>query len=145
MMMTSMKSIPVTVRVLLSQLPSRLASHANSLRTVSISVFRDDNAADEAYAPDDRERSHSSSATAVDSSDSSFTGSSASTLQVDSIAFREDSIAQLKEAVRYTSPILRTKSPPPVGTPRSKRSKMMMPFAPEELARALNAVQLVCT
>ena len=56
--------------------------------------------------------------------------------------FLEDPITQLKESIRYTSPILRSITPVTNGTmsPRAKQ----LPFAPEDLTRALIAVQ-VCT
>lgn len=50
---------------------------------------------------------------------------------------RVDSIAQLKETIRYTSPAVRAISPPPL-SPKG----CYMPFSPEELTRALNAVQI---
>lgn len=49
----------------------------------------------------------------------------------------EDPIAQLKESMRYTSPIVRALSPVPM-SPRAKHQ----PFSPEDLTRALIAVQL---
>ena len=49
---------------------------------------------------------------------------------------QEESIIPYKETVRYTSPALRTASPPPM----SKGA--YMPFSPEDLTRALNAVQI---
>lgn len=54
----------------------------------------------------------------------------------------EDPISQLKESIRYTSPIVRAITPVTKGTmsPRAKQ----LPFAPEDLTRALIAVQ-VCT
>lgn len=49
---------------------------------------------------------------------------------------REEPISQAKkESVRYTSPVLRTASPP-------LKSKNYMPFAPEDLTRALDALQI---
>ncbi|KNG87411.1 hypothetical protein ANOM_004017 [Aspergillus nomiae NRRL 13137] len=50
---------------------------------------------------------------------------------------RQDSIAHLKETIRYTSPVVRAISPPPLSPKGS-----YMPFAPEDLTRALNAVQI---
>jgi hypothetical protein len=49
----------------------------------------------------------------------------------------EDPIAQFKESIRYCSPIVRAMSP----APKSPRGKQM-PFAPEDLTRALAAVQI---
>lgn len=51
----------------------------------------------------------------------------------------EDPITQLKESIRYTSPIVRTLSP----VAKSPRGKGQT-FSPEDLTRALIAVQL-CT
>ncbi|OJJ82660.1 uncharacterized protein ASPGLDRAFT_48764 [Aspergillus glaucus CBS 516.65] len=51
---------------------------------------------------------------------------------------RDGSICNIKETVRYTSPVLRTASPPPM----SPKSAAYMPFSPDDLARALNAVQI---
>ena len=48
-----------------------------------------------------------------------------------------DMIAQLKETIRYTSPVVRAISPPPL-SPKG----CYMPFSPEDLTRALNAVQI---
>lgn len=48
-----------------------------------------------------------------------------------------DPIAQLKESVRYTSPIVRALSPVAL-SPRGKHQ----PFSPEDLTRALIAVQV---
>ena len=52
-------------------------------------------------------------------------------------AIRQDSIAHFKETIRYTSPVVRAISPPPLSPKGS-----YMPFAPEDLTRALNAVQI---
>ncbi|KAJ6114330.1 hypothetical protein N7486_000108 [Penicillium sp. IBT 16267x] len=49
----------------------------------------------------------------------------------------EDPIAQFKESIRYTSPIVRAMSPA-LKSPRGKQ----LPFAPEDLTRALAAVQI---
>lgn len=51
---------------------------------------------------------------------------------------RDGSICNIKETVRYTSPVLRTASPPPM----SPKGAAYMPFSPDDLARALNAVQV---
>lgn len=51
---------------------------------------------------------------------------------------RDGSICNIKETVRYTSPVLRTASPPPM----SPKGAAYMPFSPDDLARALNAVQI---
>lgn len=51
---------------------------------------------------------------------------------------RNGSICNIKETVRYTSPVLRTASPPPM----SPKGAAYMPFSPDDLARALNAVQI---
>ncbi|RHZ56379.1 hypothetical protein CDV55_100188 [Aspergillus turcosus] len=79
------------------------------------------------------ESSGSSSSTAVESSTYS---DSTMTLYSDDV--RMDSIAQIKESVRYTSPILRAVSPPP---PTSTKGTVM-PFPPDDLTRALNAVHI---
>ncbi|PYH46944.1 uncharacterized protein BP01DRAFT_240932 [Aspergillus saccharolyticus JOP 1030-1] len=50
---------------------------------------------------------------------------------------QEDPIALWKESIRYTSPVVRTISPPPMAP-----KDAYMPFAPEDLTRALNAVQI---
>jgi len=52
----------------------------------------------------------------------------------------EDPIAQIKESIRYTSPIARAITPasPPTMSPRGKQQ----PFSPEDLSRALVAVQV---
>ncbi|RAL12572.1 uncharacterized protein BO97DRAFT_345067 [Aspergillus homomorphus CBS 101889] len=75
--------------------------------------------------------SGSSSSTAVDPESYS---ESIMTLLPDE---HEDPIALLKESIRYTSPVVRAISPPPM-SPRGS----YMPFAPEDLTRALNAVQI---
>lgn len=49
----------------------------------------------------------------------------------------DDPIAQLKESIRYTSPIVRALSPV-IMSPRGKPQT----FSPEDLTRALIAVQL---
>lgn len=49
---------------------------------------------------------------------------------------RPDSSSDKKESVRYTSPAIRTASPPP------KAKGTYMPFSPDDLTRALNAVQI---
>ncbi|BCR82700.1 uncharacterized protein ACHE_10102S [Aspergillus chevalieri] len=52
---------------------------------------------------------------------------------------RDGSICNIKETIRYTSPVLRTASPPPMSP---KGAGTYMPFSPEDLTRALNAVQI---
>lgn len=52
----------------------------------------------------------------------------------------EDPIAQLKESVRYTSPIVRAMSPAPKA-PTATATKQL-PFAPEDLTRALIGLQV---
>ena len=54
--------------------------------------------------------------------------------------FPEDPIAQIKESIRYTSPIMRAITPVTKGT-MSPRT-MHLPFSPEDLTRALIAVQV---
>lgn len=49
---------------------------------------------------------------------------------------RPDSASNKKESVRYTSPAIRTASPLP------KAKGTYMPFSPDDLTRALNAVQI---
>ncbi|EYE97127.1 uncharacterized protein EURHEDRAFT_410166 [Aspergillus ruber CBS 135680] len=51
---------------------------------------------------------------------------------------RDGSICNIKETIRYTSPVLRTASPPPM----SPKGAAYMPFSPDDLTRALNAVQI---
>ncbi|OXN30171.1 hypothetical protein CDV57_00386 [Aspergillus fumigatus] len=86
------------------------------------------------YAPGRQEESSgSSSSTAVESS--SYSNSSMTLYSDDA---RMDSIAQIKESVRYTSPMLRAVSPPP---PTSTKGTLMS-FSPDDLTRALNAVQI---
>lgn len=52
----------------------------------------------------------------------------------------EDPVAQIKESIRYTSPIVRAITPasPRALSPRGKHQ----PFSPEDLTRALVAVQV---
>ncbi|KAL2842835.1 hypothetical protein BJX68DRAFT_270467 [Aspergillus pseudodeflectus] len=77
------------------------------------------------------------------------TGSLSSTTAVDPESFsdstmtlfldplEDETVIKIKESVRTTSPIVRAISPPPL--PLKGAS---MPFAPEDLTRALNAVQI---
>ncbi|EAU36673.1 predicted protein [Aspergillus terreus NIH2624] len=74
---------------------------------------------------------HSSSSTAVDSD------SYSSSLTLLPSFLRDDSIAQIKESIRHTSPAVHTISPPPL-SPKGA----YLPFSPEDLTRALNAVQI---
>lgn len=79
----------------------------------------------------------SQSSTVVNSD--SYNGSMMTLLNETSVYdFPEDPISQLKESVRYCSPIVRTLSP----VSRTPRKGMHQPFAPEDLTRALIAVQL---
>lgn len=79
----------------------------------------------------------SQSSTVVNSD--SYNGSMMTLLNEGSVYdFPEDPIAQLKESIRYSSPIFRTLSP----TSRTPRKGTHQPFAPEDLTRALVAVQL---
>lgn len=83
---------------------------------------------------DRQANSGSQSSTAVDPDSLS---SSLSTLLDVNYDLRGDSVAQTKESIRYTSPIMRVMSPQcmsPKGT--------CMPFEPEDLTRALNAVRI---
>ncbi|KAF9886894.1 hypothetical protein FE257_011017 [Aspergillus nanangensis] len=89
----------------------------------------------DASASDEDRDNTSSSSTAVDS-DESHNGSLMTLLPT---ILRVDSITQIKESIRHTSPAIRIVSPPPI-TPRGT----YMPFSPEDLTRALNAVQ-ICT
>ncbi|KAL3458602.1 hypothetical protein BJX64DRAFT_220088 [Aspergillus heterothallicus] len=78
------------------------------------------------------------------------TGSLSSTTAVDPESFsdstmtlfldplEDEAIVKVKESLRTTSPIVRAISPPP---PVSLKGATM-PFAPEDLTRALNAVQI---
>ncbi|KAJ5679881.1 hypothetical protein N7462_008125 [Penicillium macrosclerotiorum] len=73
----------------------------------------------------------------------SFSGSMMTLLPETSVSvyeIPEDPIAQLKESIRYTSPIVRALSPatPYAMSPRGKHQ----PFSPEDLTRALIAVQV---
>ncbi|KAE8151783.1 hypothetical protein BDV25DRAFT_152148 [Aspergillus avenaceus] len=87
---------------------------------------------DEEHLQERQENSGSTSSTAVDPE-----SYSSSMMTLFDEAIRRDSIAQLKESIRYTSPVVRAMSPPPL-SPKGK----YMPFAPEDLTRALNAVQI---
>lgn len=79
----------------------------------------------------------SQSSTVVNSD--SYNGSMMTLLNETSVYdFPEDPISQLKESVRYCSPIVRTLSP----VSRTPRKGMHQPFAPEDLTRALIAVQV---
>lgn len=83
--------------------------------------------------------SGSQSSTVVNSE--SYSGSMMTLLPEPSIyEIPDDPIAQLKESIRYTSPIVRALSPVPSG-PMSPRGKHQ-PFSPEDLTRALVAVQI---
>ncbi|RJE26980.1 hypothetical protein PHISCL_00681 [Aspergillus sclerotialis] len=81
----------------------------------------------------DRQGNESQSSTAVDSD--SF---NASMMTLPMASYRNDSIAKIKESVRYTSPVraISTHAMPPM--------TKQMPFSPEDLSRALNSVQ-ICT
>ncbi|KAJ5623569.1 hypothetical protein N7490_012174 [Penicillium lividum] len=83
----------------------------------------------------------SESSTVVNSNSDSYNGSNGSLLtllpEISVYEIPEDPIAQFKDSIRYTSPIVRAMSP----APKSPRGKQL-PFAPEELTRALAAVQL---
>ncbi|OJJ98098.1 hypothetical protein ASPACDRAFT_45397 [Aspergillus aculeatus ATCC 16872] len=95
--------------------------------TASLSVDHDE------YAPGRQgDSSGSTSSTAVDPESYS---ESLMTLLPE--LEQEDPIALLKETIRYTSPVVRAISPPPM-SPKGA----CMPFAPEDLTRALNAVQI---
>ncbi|KAL4892754.1 hypothetical protein BDV59DRAFT_179701 [Aspergillus ambiguus] len=74
---------------------------------------------------------HSSSSTAVDSD------SYSSSLTLLPSFLRDDSIAQIKESIRHPSPAVHTISPPSL-SPKGA----CMPFSPDDLTRALNAVQI---
>ncbi|KAJ5087306.1 hypothetical protein N7456_010922 [Penicillium angulare] len=54
----------------------------------------------------------------------------------------EDPIAQLKESVRYTSPIVRAMSPAPKAPTATATATKQLPFAPEDLTRALIGLQV---
>ncbi|KAJ5976336.1 hypothetical protein N7481_010043 [Penicillium waksmanii] len=85
-----------------------------------------------------RPTNHGSQSSTVVNSDS-FNGSMMTLLNENSVYdFPEDPISQLKESIRYSSPIVRTLSP----ISRTPRKGMHQPFAPEDLTRALVAVQL---
>lgn len=81
----------------------------------------------------------SQSSTVVNSE--SYNGSMMTLLGEPSIyEVSEDPIAQIKESIRYTSPIVRAITPasPQAMSPRGKQQ----PFSPEDLSRALVAVQV---
>jgi hypothetical protein len=88
----------------------------------------------------------SQSSTVVNSNSESYSGSMMTLLPEDHpvgpYEFPEDPIALLKESIRYTSPIVRAISPasPYPMSPRGKAKAL--PFAAEDLARALIAVQV---
>lgn len=85
-----------------------------------------------------RPTNHGSQSSTVVNSDS-YNGSMMTLLNENSVYdFPEDPISQLKESIRYSSPIVRTLSP----TSRTPRKGTHQPFAPEDLTRALVAVQL---
>ncbi|KAE8379092.1 hypothetical protein BDV26DRAFT_260313 [Aspergillus bertholletiae] len=87
---------------------------------------------DDERTQDRQENSGSTSSTAYDPD-----SYSSSMMTLFDEAIRHDSIAHLKETIRYTSPVVRAISPPPLSPKGS-----YMPFAPEDLTRALNAVQV---
>ncbi|KAE8141219.1 hypothetical protein BDV38DRAFT_203340 [Aspergillus pseudotamarii] len=87
---------------------------------------------DDEHAQERQENSGSTSSTAYDPD-----SYSSSMMTLFDEVIRQDSIAQLKETIRYTSPVVRAISPPPLSPKGS-----YMPFAPEDLTRALNAVQI---
>ncbi|KAB8234282.1 hypothetical protein ETB97_004443 [Aspergillus alliaceus] len=87
---------------------------------------------DNERAQERQENSGSTSSTAYEADSYS---SSMMTLFDEGI--RQNSIAQLKESIRYTSPVVRAISPPPLSPKGS-----YMPFSPDDLTRALNAVQI---
>ncbi|KAE8359227.1 hypothetical protein BDV27DRAFT_162816, partial [Aspergillus caelatus] len=87
---------------------------------------------DDERAQERQENSGSTSSTAYDPD-----SYSSSMMTLFDEVIRQDSIAQLKETTRYTSPVVRAISPPPLSPKGS-----YMPFAPEDLTRALNAVQI---
>lgn len=81
----------------------------------------------------------SQSSTVVNSE--SYSGSMMTLLGEPSIyEASEDPVAQIKESIRYTSPIVRAITPasPRALSPRGKHQ----PFSPEDLTRALVAVQV---
>ena len=88
----------------------------------------------------------SQSSTIVNPNPESYSGSMMTLLPEDhpvtAYEYSDDPIALLKESIRYTSPIVRAMSPAspypmsPRGTPKA------LPFAPEDLTRALTAVQV---
>ncbi|KAJ5083007.1 hypothetical protein N7532_012050 [Penicillium argentinense] len=80
----------------------------------------------------------SQSSTVVNSD--SYSGSIMTLLNETSVhEISEDPIAQLKESIRYTSPVVRALTPVS-RTPRTKGKHQ--PFSPEDLTRALIAVQV---
>ncbi|KAJ5174258.1 uncharacterized protein N7482_000135 [Penicillium canariense] len=90
----------------------------------------------------------SQSSTVVNSNSESYSGSMMTLLpeehDVRVYAIHDDPIALLKESIRYTSPIVRAMSPtsPYPKSPRGWGKTKSLPFAPEDLTRALNAVQV---
>ncbi|OOQ87250.1 hypothetical protein PEBR_17509 [Penicillium brasilianum] len=90
----------------------------------------------------------SQSSTVVNSNSESSSGSMMTLLPEDHpigpYEFPEDPIdpiALLKESMRYTSPIVRAMSPASP-YPMSPRKAKALPFSPDDLTRALNAVQV---
>ncbi|KAJ5483023.1 hypothetical protein N7539_006469 [Penicillium diatomitis] len=89
----------------------------------------------------------SQSSTAVNSNSESYSGSLMTLLPEDHPVTgydpSDDPIVLLKESIRYTSPIVRALSPAASPYPMPPLSKAKgLPFAPEDLMRALNAVQV---
>lgn len=88
----------------------------------------------------------SQSSTVVNSNSESYSGSMMTLLPEDHpigpYEFPDDPIALLKESIRYTSPIVRAMSPasPYPMSPRGKPKTL--PFSPDDLTRALIAVQV---
>ncbi|KAJ6014859.1 hypothetical protein N7540_009450 [Penicillium herquei] len=80
----------------------------------------------------------SQSSTVVNSD--SYNGSMMTLLPEPSVyEIPEDPIAQLKESIRYTSPIVRSMSPAPKSVSYPTKQ---LPFAPEDLTRALIGLQV---
>ncbi|KAF7590693.1 hypothetical protein BBP40_002528 [Aspergillus hancockii] len=90
---------------------------------------------DGATSLSDNERQQNSGSTSSTAVDPDSYSSSVMTLFDEVI--RHDSIAHIKETIRYTSPVPRAISPPPL-SPKGT----CMPFSPDDLTRALNAVQI---
>lgn len=111
--------------------PGRISANASVARSDSVSPIDIDSSRPT--------NTGSQSSTVVNSE--SYNGSMMTLLGEPSIyEVSDDPIAQIKESIRYTSPIVRAITPasPHAMSPRGKQQ----PFSPEDLSRALVAVQV---